>query len=260
MVPTSERMSPLLFLSNTMLRPLVALLLVTLSVFAQDEVSFRFRIASWLPDQPAGFTYIHKGKPVQVEGLSHTVRSDMYDYYGPALFNLYPLISEIQTGNSSGELPKPIASIRIPTGMRYPFLILIPNQEGKEPPYRIMVLDDDPSGFPYPSYNIVNFSSKPVAIAIGDKQFELDPGKRRLITSEQKTLNLRLAIPRNEEKDWKVVYDNFYPNWPEERTLMFVVDITKNGQSRTEPRVFLENKIIWQKALTPNKESSATDE
>lgn len=222
-------------------------------LFAQEPVSIRFRAVSWTAGKPEGFSYLQKGKPVVLDDLGPSVRSKMLDYSGPSPLVLYPPDAAI-VPSGDAKPPAPLAVIPIPSGIRHPLIILVPNPEKDGPPYKGMVFDDDPSVFPYPSYSFVNLSGKNVAISFGEEQFGLAPGKRKLLTSQAKTINLRLAVPKEGREGWSVIYDNFYPNWPEERTLMFIVDVKRKDRLYTEPRVLLENKAVWENAVSRKKE------
>ena len=214
-----------------------------------NGVSIRFRAAAWTEGEPAGFSYLHKGKLQRVENLQSSVRSEMLDYSGPATLSLYPLDAPADTP------PEPLATVKLPPGIKTPLLILAPNPDPQGTPYRALVVEDNPASFPFPSYNFISLCKTPVAIALNKQNFTLQPGKRQLATSEDKTLNLRIAVPRKKTDGWRVVSDNFYPNWPQERTLVFLLDVTKNGSTRIEPRILLENKSVWERGLRRDKDA-----
>ncbi len=213
-----------------------------------DGVSIRFRVAAWTEGEPAGFSYLHKGKVQRVENLQSAVRSEMLDYSGPATMVLYPLDAPADTP------PEPLATVKLPTGIKTPLLILAANPDPEGTPYRALIVEDNPASFPFPSYKFISLSKSPVAIALNKQNFTLQPGKRQLATSEDKTLNLRIAVPREKTDGWRIVSDNFYPNWPQERTLVFLLDVTTNGSTRIEPRILLENKSVWERGASRKEE------
>ena len=237
------------------LKASLALIFASLSMLhAQDGVNIHFRAVSWNAGQPGGFTYMNAGKAVLVEELQSTVRSEMLHYTGPSPLVLYAPDAVIPPPKDT-KPPEPIAVIPIPSNIRYPLLILVPNPDGDKPLYKGMMFDDDPSAFPFPSYSFINLCGSPVAISLGENQFGLEPGKRKLATSKEKTLNLRLAVQKAGSENWNVIYDNFYPNWPTERTLMFITDIKRNDRTYIEPRVLLENQGVWDRAKSPKKDA-----
>lgn len=209
------------------------------------EVSLRFRASNWETGNPDGFSYVHKGKLVQVDSLQPSLRSDSFEYTGPSTMILYPLNATVDPPS------KPIAKVKIPSGVKFPFLILVPNPDSEATlPYRALIFDDDPKKFPFPSYQIFSLSKKPVAVAVNDLKFTLDPGKKRLVTSDDKTLNLQMAVPVEEGEGWRVIYDNYFPNWKTERTLVFLLDEEVNGRNAIKTRVYLENVGMWTRSIS----------
>ncbi len=222
---------------------------------AQD-VSTRFRIVTWKSGQPSGFSYFHKEKLIDVDDLQTGVRSISYDYSGPAKMPIYPPTAEIPSPTNPGDKPEPIAVVSLLSGIKQPLILLVPAPEGTKPPFNAVVIEDHPSAIPFPSYYFVNFSPRNVAISLGKEQFEIAPGKRKLATSDLKTLNLRMAVKLEGTESWKIIYDDYYPNWPEERTIIFIMDVSEDERPRLEPRVILENKAVWGRSIRSNKEES----
>lgn len=241
--------------SSLLASTLVVGVLLAVSLCAQD-VNTRFRAVSWKGEEPAGFSYFHKGKLVDVEGLQPGIRSTPYDYSGPAKMPIYPLIAEIPEPAKPGDKPQPLALISIPPGMKQPLILLVPAPEGTNPPFNSVVIEDHPSEFPFPSYYFVNFSPQNVAISLGENQFVIAPGKRKIVNSKLRTLNLQMAVQKETTDPWKIIYDDYYPNWAEERTIIFILDATRDERPRLEPRVLLENKATWESSVRREKEDA----
>ena len=136
--------------------------------------------------------------------------------------------------------------------MRYPLLVIVPNPDGPAP-YRALVLEDDPAKFPFGTYFFQNFSKRKVAAEMGDDRFVLEPAATHLVTSDQKALHLRLAVSEESEDGWRIIYDNFYPNWIERRSVIFTIDTMREGKLHLELRTLLENKAVWDSAVNPKK-------
>ncbi len=228
-----------------------ALIFFTALQCVPAQFNTKFRLVAWKDGEPESLSYLQNGKLADIEGIQAGIRSDMQPYSGPSTINFFPAGATL----SDDDKPKPLASVPIPSGVRFPLIILIPNPDGPSPPYRGIVFDDDPAAFPFPSYFLVNFTKQNVALSLGKQQFVMAPGKSKVITSKEKTLNLRMAVPKGGAPDqWTIIYDNFYPNWPEERCLLFVLDATRHGSPSLEVRSLLESEAVWKAALqTENK-------
>lgn len=220
-----------------------------------DEISTKFRIVSWDSGKPTKIAFISAGKPSQVDGINNTMRSPFIKYKGPRTLRLYDPESAPdgteKTAPTNADAPKPIAIIRFPPAIKYPLVLLIPNP-GKEPPFRNVVFEDDPSKFPFGTYFFQNFSQRKVAAEMGGERFIVEPERsQHLVSSDAKALHLRLAVSEETKKGWKIVFDSFYPNWEERRTLIFLYDTERNGRLRMETRTLLENKAVWDQELHP---------
>jgi hypothetical protein len=225
----------------------------------EETITTRFRVMVWNENQPASFTYKNAEKSIKVDGLSPSGRSKFFDYSGPLTMMLYPQVTAPKaTANTAAASPQPeltpsaIASVVFPAGIKYPLVLLVPNKAGPYP-YRGIVFDEDPTVFPFKSYLFVSFSATRVATSIGGDQFVLDPLQTHLLTSERKNLNLRMAISLENGSDWRIIKDDFYPNWPGFRTIFFLVDTVKEGRAHIEIRCLYEAQAGWEEALKPKK-------
>ena len=217
---------------------------------AKPDEAFRtrFRIIVWNADQPAGISYRKDGKLINISGLSQSSRSKFHDYSGPPTMLLYPL-SSVKSTKSEAELEQqPIASVIFPPSVKYPLVLLVPNKGGPYP-YRGIVFDEDPTVFPFKSYLFVSFSGTRVATSVGDDRFILEPLQTHLLTSERKNLNLRMAISLENGSDWRIIKDDFYPNWPGFRTVFFLIDSVKEGRPHIEIRSLYEAEASWNEAV-----------
>ena len=229
-----------------------ALIAFTAIHFAHAQLNTKFRLVAWKNGEPDNLSYLHNGKIVDIEGVQAGIRSQMQPYSGPSTIRFFPAGATL----SDEDKPEPIANVTIPSGVRFPLIILIPSPDGPSPPYRGIVFDDDPAKFPFPSYFTINFTKQKVALSIGGEQFVMAPGKSKVITSKEKTLNLRMAVQKaNAPGQWTIIYDNFYPNWPDERCLLFILDANRHGSPSIEVRSLLESEPVWKAALQAENQS-----
>ncbi len=235
---------------------LFAVLGVDVALHAQPAgepfVTKRFRVVSWVPGQPEGFSYLTEGKQVIVKDLSSSLRSAMFDYTGPATLSIYPRESQLlgTRGAPPPPMPEPLAKISLPADIQAPLIVLAPNPGGPQP-FRALVLEDDPGKFPFGSYLLVNFSQKRVAASMGKHRFIIEPGQRNLVQNDERAFHLKMAVPRDQEEGWRMIYDTFFPNWDNVRTLVFMVDAPAGDASRVSLRTLLENKAVWDRDTAP---------
>jgi len=212
----------------------------------EPTITIKFRVIAWQSGSPSNFSYQNNGKSILVKDVYADTRSAAYDYTGPATLNLYP-IAPPNTGKPSATLaepPKPIASILIPVAIRSPLFVLMPNPGGPEA-YRAEVFDDSPEVFPFPSYFLVNYSQQRIAAAIGQSRVFIEPEQSHLVLSKDKTLNLKLGVSVEKNRGWKLVYDDYFPNWSDLRTVIFIVNDTTGTRPRLVIRTLLENRAVW---------------
>lgn len=146
--------------------------------------------------------------------------------------------------------PEPIAKIRFPRGVKYPLILLLPDP-GNTPPYRHVVFEDDPAKFPFGTYFFQNFSKHKVAAEMSGERFIVEPeNSQHLVSSDKDALHLRLAVSEESKDGWRMIFDSFYPNWKERRTVIFIYDAVRNGRNRMETRTLLESKASWDDATS----------
>ena len=230
--------------------PIILVLFLTSPFLAGqgDGISTKFRLIAWESGTPSELAYLSGGEPVKVAGINNTLRSPFLEYKGPGTIQFYDP-SALPSGTDGQEAPVPLASVGIPPGTKYPLIFLMPNPGG-EPAYRHVVFDDNPSKFPFGTYLFQNLSKHKVAAEMSGERFVVEPNRSQyLVSSEKNALHLRLAVSEETEKGWKLVYDSFFPNWKERRTLVFVYETVKNGRSRIEVRTLIENEAVWKAAF-----------
>lgn len=238
---------------NLSLKATLAIFLTALAVAQEEnEISTKFRIVSWESGNPTDVAYFNAGEAVRVNGINNSMRSVFLDYKGPRNLLLYDVSASLDATETS-KAPEPIAKIRFPPGVKYPLVILLPNPE-KVPPFLSVIFDDDPSKFPFGTYFFQNFTTHKVAADMGGERFIVEPERsQHLVSSDEKALHLRLAVSEETEKGWKMVFDSFYPNWGERRTMIFIYDTVRNGRSRVETRTLIENEAVWEEAMSPSE-------
>lgn len=238
------------------LRVALSTFVITAAVAQEgDEISTKFRIVSWESGKPAEVAYLNAGEPVRVKGINNSMRSPFLEYKGPRTLLLYDVSAPLE-GMDASKAPEPIAKVRFPPGVKYPMVLLLPNP-ANNPPFRSVVFDDDPAKFPFGTYFFQNFTKHKVAADMGGERFVVEPEhSQHLVSSDEKALHLRLAVYKEAEKGWKMIFDSFYPNWSERRTLIFIFDTVRNGRPRIETRTLLENQAVWDQAMNPREAGS----
>ncbi len=68
------------------------------------------------------------------------------------------------------------ATVKIPAGSNRLIVIILPGGKGS-PPYRMVVLDDDPKSFPWGESRAINLTSVDFALEVGDQKVLLPGGK-----------------------------------------------------------------------------------
>jgi len=238
------------------MKPLAFFLPILLSALLpaqESQTSITFRMVAWESGNPPALAYVSGGEVITIPSLDSTRRSHFLTYKGSGNLNFYDPTT-IPAGEKEREKIKPLASVNIPNGFKYPLILLLPNPDGN-PPFRHVVFDDDPSGFPFGTYLFQNFSKHKVAADMGGERFVVEPDRsQHLVSSDEKALHLRLAVSEETGKGWKMIFDSFYPNWEDRRTLIFVFEGNKNGRPRMEVRTLLENEAVWNAAFQKEKD------
>lgn len=217
---------------------------------AKPVITTRFRVISWVPGQPEGFSYLSQGKQAVVKELSSSLRSSMLDYTGPATLSIYARDARLEKPRSGDALPEPLARVVLPPNIKYPLVVLAPNPAGPLP-LRALVFEDDPEAFPFGSYLFINSSGQRVAASMGKNRFIIEPGQKNLVHNDERAYRLQLAVPKG-DAGWRKVYDNFFPNWDTGRTMVFMIDTPTENGSRVSLRTLIENKAVWDKSSPSN--------
>ncbi|MEO5714331.1 MAG: hypothetical protein ABIT37_12665 [Luteolibacter sp.] len=68
------------------------------------------------------------------------------------------------------------ATIKIPTGPSRVIVIIVPAAPGTVPPYRMVVIDDDPKSFPWGESKAVNLTPVDLSLEVGDQKLLLPGG------------------------------------------------------------------------------------
>lgn len=219
------------------------------SLFAQTTeteptVNIRFRVVTWEANKPGAFTYYNGPSAIEAKGLYPSLRSGFYDYSGPATLVLYTQATPVSGNVTAQSQAKPLASVTIPQGIRYPLLLIAPNPDPGLP-YRVLVLADDPEQFPFGSYIFFNMTPDRMAASMGKTQFVIESGRQQLISTDEKAYHIRLGRPKPSAAGWDIVYDDFFPNWKSRRTVVFMIQLPGDGTPKLGLRTLSENQKVW---------------
>ena len=231
---------------------LIALLLVRITSAQDAEVNTRFRLVSWKHGHPAEVVFLQKGKIQKIDGINPSLRTPFFNYSGPGLMPLY------DPGQVSADMeppPAPIATVRFNPAVKYALVMLVPSAPGKEIPYEAVVFNEDPEKFPFGSFRFQNFSPRDVAADMSGERFVIKPGREgRMIRTPAKAHHLRLALEDNTDKEWRKIYDNFFPNYGGRRTLFIIFETMIDDRPRIQIKSLLESETSWQIAVKPREE------
>ena len=109
-----------------------------------------------------------------------------------------------------------------------------------------MILQNFPLGHTC-SRTSANTRSQPIWAR---ERFVVEPdNSQHLVSSDKDALHLRLAVSEESKDGWNLIFDSFFPNWKERRTLIFIYDSVRNGRSHVETRPLLENQASWDEAV-----------
>lgn len=243
------------FNSTNMNKYYITVLLISwlayLPCHGQEQTrKLHFRAAIWDPEIPSEMAYLSGGKIRPLQGLQQGIRSEAHEYSGGSKLSFY-------NKDVSGEdLDSPIAIVNIPKKIKNPFFLFLQNPSASGLPYKVVVVDDSLKSLPFRSYKFYSFVSDEIAVSVNQESFKLSPGADRLVTKNDDTLNIKVAIPSGKSEGWRVISDDFYPNWESERTVIFVSMSNHSGDVTMNARVFSEGESAWQRYL---RKSSGSD-
>ncbi len=163
-------------------------------------------------------------------------RSEQYSYMGPN-----PIVFFREVMGPEGILIKqPIASASIPNGMTHALLIFnkleSPDSAGRE--YRILVIDDGSTNFPWGSFRVFNFSEHQIGGIIADEKFVIQPKSFQTISpkyDDDKNMGVRFSI--NFEGEWIPAMSTRWRYHDTGRNLVFLTTETTNIKPHLEAKI-----------------------
>lgn len=81
------------------------------------------------------------------------------------------------TVDKSSAIASLAATVKIPDGPARLIVIIVPAAPGATPPYRMVVIDDDPKSFPWGESKAINLTPVDFAMEVGDQKVLLPGGK-----------------------------------------------------------------------------------
>jgi hypothetical protein len=81
------------------------------------------------------------------------------------------------TVDKTNPLASLAATVKVPVGPSRLIVIIVPGAPGATPPYRMVVLDDAPTSFPWGESKAVNLTPVDFALEVGDQKLLLPGGK-----------------------------------------------------------------------------------
>lgn len=134
--------------------------------------------------------------------------------------------------DAEGKLPsRPLA---IPESIKYPLLVLMPD-DSHPTGIRLLVVDDDPAGFGWGTYRFLNATPKDLVVQLENKALKIPTGWKSVdlnLGGERRGIGTRIALAEQIEKP---LYSAVWEYDPDLRTLCFLVP---GDDPRLSPVVF----------------------
>lgn len=215
-----------------------------------DEVDIRFRVVTWESQLPAAIRYLSAGETVLIDRLNNSLRSPFFNYRGPADFFLFPGPEKKAPALDPEALPAPLARVTLPEGIKTALLLLVSTPDGAKS-FEALIINDAPSAFPFDSYLFVNGCSRRISIEVADKKQIIEPGAHYLLINSNHSKAMHLIVSVQTDNGWRTVSDDFYPRWPNLRTVLFLHETTHDNRFRVKLRSLIENEAVWKAADQP---------
>lgn len=207
-------------LAGFWLKALLLLFCGFLPTFGAVEVRF----LAWdqgIAERPL---FVRTGESVEtIESLHHLRRSRPVEVFFPAEDDQdspRPVLSE-DVGRSVEDTP--ILPLEIPPGIKQPLVLLTPDPAAPLG-LRLLVIEDDPSNFPWGSFRIFNTSRKDLLLVTRDQRVDL-PGGWEVVDfqlSAEENEAVLIALEDSNE-DFKVLYTSIWRPDPRSRRLVLIV-------------------------------------
>jgi hypothetical protein len=166
------------------MKRLFLLLLATITpLVAQTRRDIELRAFLHDPVRPAArLQYPDKTRSLQplalmVEGLSEPCTASLVD-------------DELLLHDESGAIA---ARGKVAASCKRAAVIVLPAAAGSTPPYRLIVLDDAPSAFPWGSSQVISLLGVETALQAGEHRIALPPGKNTALPEVKKVDEFNMA-------------------------------------------------------------------
>lgn len=213
----------------------------------QKPINIKFRAAIWDDQVPNEMVYVSKGKLMPLKDLQAGLRSEPYTYTGSAEILFYDKSATLDQPGS------PIARITLAKDNKSPFLLFLKNPDSDGLPFRIVATDDSLREFPFPSFRFVSFLPVNVAVNFDKRSFQIRPGETKTVTSDAEAIHVQFAVAEEGDSQWKLFSDDFHPNWPDERTIIFFAPGGAEGVADIQMQAFPEAQSAWRRYVSYGK-------
>ncbi len=89
----------------------------------------------------------------------------------------------------------------VTAGLKRVIVLIVPAAAGSKPPYKLLLLDDAPSNFPWGESRAINLTTTPLAVAAGELRVQVKPAAITAIGKVTKLNDLNQAPTRFYQKD-----------------------------------------------------------
>jgi hypothetical protein len=105
------------------------------------------------------------------------------------------------TVDSANPLANLAASTTVPAGLKRAIVLIVPAGANAKPPYKLMLLDDSASAFPWGESRAVNLTALPLAVAAGEHRIQAKPATVTPIPKVTRVNDLNQAHTRFYQQD-----------------------------------------------------------
>ncbi len=212
-----------------------------LSAQAPEPMSVRFTPLSWERMDSKGLGFESQGtfEPLRI---SSAYRGGVYTYTGTN-----PIVFYRSKAMPDGtEARTPIATATIPNGWRDVLLLFIANpQRGEgQAEYRVIVIDDSTSNFPWGSYHIYNLSEYEIGGIFGSEKFTIPGKKSKIVTPDaDNKVDVQIHFSQKIDGQWVPRVNTRWLYQSNARSIIFVTDDTQARPPRIKVKSIDQLKV-----------------
>lgn len=218
-----------------MFRALCLFLLLTCAAGAQEPKMIKTKLLTFaLGSLPENFKAFYKsGEEIRPFSASQGSLGIPLDYIGPTTFVLRESAEAFTPPKDGKPMPPPLAFVNFPPNVDN--VLVIATAENEK--VRLMAYDISTKELAKGDYKFFNFSHSTLSLIFDSQNFVMTPGTHRMVRdskwhSEIKAFPIKIATVDANNKA-KKVYSSLWEHYPVSRSLMFLFDGSRPGQTIT---------------------------